>query len=277
MVKGQQQRARRSPEQAKVRAYLRAAEVELRGLGIRPRTYRSYPFDTVGLATVSKVFSLAQACLRLLASHHPDEAFGLSRSIVECANNLRYLTADPAIQDKRTRDFVNYAKATKAFWAHYSLEQFRGKKVEKEIRSYMKQQRISADAKPARRHWSGLNSFVWDVVNIDHPLDGPVTAKHKKVAYAADYFQTSAFVHCSLPAIDNYYATEGVPFRVSDSSGLHETAQSALFIIAIYVHSSICYALFGLGVDRGKKLDALFQKAIRNLQPVPLRHARKSP
>jgi hypothetical protein len=49
-------------------------------------------------------------------------------------------------------------------------------------------------------------------MTIDHPLDSPVTTKHKKISYAADYFQTSSFVHCSLPAIDNYAVDEGLHF-----------------------------------------------------------------
>ena len=101
---------------------------------------------------------------------------------MECATNLRYLTAEPALQDKRTRDFVKYALADKAFWAHYALEQFAGKKEEREIREYAKQQGIVPDTKPARRHWSGLSGFIWDVMNIDHPLDGPITPKYKKVS-----------------------------------------------------------------------------------------------
>lgn len=52
-------------------------------MGIMPRDPYKFPFDIVGLASVSKVFALAKACLNLLRSDLPDEAFGLSRSIVE--------------------------------------------------------------------------------------------------------------------------------------------------------------------------------------------------
>ncbi len=251
----------------KLRAYVNSAEAEVNKMGIFPRGARRYPFDILGLATISKVFALSKACLKLLSSNLPDEAFGLSRSIVECSTDLRYLTADPALQDRRTRNFARYALVDKAFWAHYALEQFRGKKEEHEIREYAKQQGIVPDTKPARRHWSGLSGFIWDVMNIDHPLDGPVTLKHKKVSYAADYFQTSAFVHCSLSAIDNYYE-EGMPFHVSPSTRLHETSQSTLFIILIYLHSSIAYALYGMGVDRPSRLNSIFQRTLDRVKPI---------
>jgi hypothetical protein len=101
--------------------------------------------------------------------------------------------------------------------------------------------------------------FIWDVMTIDHPLDGPVTTKHKQISYAGDYFQTSSFVHCALPAIDNHAVDEATPFQVSISSGHNETSQSTLFIVFLYLHSTIVYALFGMNLDRPPKLDALFQ------------------
>ncbi|MGZ4732429.1 MAG: DUF5677 domain-containing protein [Terriglobales bacterium] len=227
----------------------------------------------MGLATLSKAFAIAKACLKLLASDHPDEAHGLSRSLVEYATNLRYLTTDPSEQERRTRDFVKFAMADKAFWYHHALESAKSKKEKAELRAYAKQLGIIHNTRPARQHWAGKSSgFVWCATMLDHPIDGPVTVGHRKTAYAVDYYKTSAFVHCSLPAIDCYYTDDGVPFRVSASSGHHETHQSTLFIILVYVHSSISYVLFGLNIDRPAKLDASFQRTLHNIKPVPTRH-----
>jgi hypothetical protein len=258
----------------KVGRFIQAAEHEINAMGVCPRDPLRHPFDIVGLANVSKAFALAKACLKLLSCDLPDEAYGLSRSILECANNLKYLTADPDAQDSRTRDFVKYHLADKAFWAHYCLELFSGKPEEKEIREYMQQQKITPDPKPARRHWSGTSGFIWDVMIVDHPLDGPVTTKRKKISYAADYFQTSSFVHCSLPAIDNYAVEEQMPFSVSSSTGIHQTSQSTLFIVFLYLHSAIAYALFGMNLDRPPKLDATFQKTLGLLKPIPRHHGK---
>jgi hypothetical protein len=154
----------------KVQAYLKGAEAEVHRLGIIPRLPYRHPFDILGLAMVSKVFALSRACLKLLVLDFPDEAFGLSRSIVECATILRYLTGEPALQDRRSRDFANFAMADKAFWAHYALEHSTGMEKESEIRQYMEREGIVADTKPARRHWSGEDGFVWKVAISDHPL-----------------------------------------------------------------------------------------------------------
>jgi len=192
----------------------------INAMGILPRDPYKFPFDIIGLAAVSKAFALAKACINLLRSDLPDEAFGLSRSIVECANNLRYMTEKRDAQDQRVRDYVNQYKADKAFWAHYCLELFAGRpEEEKDIREYMEQEGITPDTKPASNHWSGERGFIWKTMTKEHPLDGPVTEKHKKISHAADYFQTSTFVHCSLPAIDNHAVEEGRPFKVSTTSG----------------------------------------------------------
>jgi hypothetical protein len=40
------------------------------------------------------------------------------------------------------------------------------------------------------------------------------------------------------------------------------TAPKALFIVCMYLHLAVRYALFGLNVDRPKKIDELFSKTI---------------
>jgi hypothetical protein len=58
----------------KVARFVRIAESEINRLGIYPRTPWIYPFDLVGLATVSKALALAKACLTLLRSGLPDQS-----------------------------------------------------------------------------------------------------------------------------------------------------------------------------------------------------------
>jgi hypothetical protein len=260
----------------KVSRFVRIVESEINRLGVYPRTPWMYPFDLVGLATVSKAITISKSCLKLVSSGFPDEAYGLSRSIVECANNLRFMTAEFDEQNTRARNYVKHHLADKAFWAHYSLELFASRPEEKEIRDYMDAEGIVPDTKSARRHWSGLKgSFIWETMTIVHPLDGTVTEKHKKISYAADYFQTSSFVHCSLPAVDNYAVEEWTPFQVSTmSTGLHETSQSTLFIVFLYLHSTVAYALFGMNMDRPPTLQEAFQKTLDTLKPIPRRYGR---
>jgi hypothetical protein len=263
----------RAAEAQRIRAYLKGAESELKKLQIVPRHARKYPFDITGLAILSKAFALAKASLRLLASEYPDEAYGLSRSLVESATNLRFLTAETSEQDRRTHDFIKFAKADKEFWYHYALEEAKTQKEKAELRAYARQMGIADNPKSARQHWSGQGSgFVWSTTLLDHPLDGPVTLASRKKAHAVDYYQASAFVHCSLPAIDNYFVDAGVPFHVSTTSGHHEMFQSTLFTILAYVHSAIGYVLFGMNTDRPASLDSLFQKTLSKMKPYRMQH-----
>lgn len=262
-----------SDEIEKVRCYVEAAETEINDLKIIPRIATKYAFDSIALSTVSKAFALSKACLSLLDCGFPDEAYGLSRSLVECATNLRYLTEDSVLQDGRTDDFVKYFLASKSFWLHYALQLSVSPNEEQRIREYAKQMGIDSDTKSARRHWSGKNGFVWDVSVLEHPLDGPVTVRHKKIAYAADYHNTSVYVHCSQGAVDNYFPEERTAFRVSPSSGEYsQPSQVTLFIILIYLQFSIAYALHGLSLERPAKLNTLFEETLNDMKPVPRLH-----
>jgi hypothetical protein len=107
-------RAEQRKEIAKVARFVRAAEREINALEIIPHEPYKFPFDIVGLATLSKAFALANACPKLLRSSQSDKTYALSRSIVECAANLRYLTEKRDTQDARVRKFVNHHKADKS-------------------------------------------------------------------------------------------------------------------------------------------------------------------
>ena len=249
-------------ELRKIRRYVMSAEKHINDLGIVPRSAQKFPFDIVGLATLSKAFAIAKACLKLLDSGHPDEAYGLSRSLVECAANLRYLTAAPPERDSRSHDFVKFAKADKAFWYHHTLASAKTPKEKADLKAYAAQMGISDNPKLARQHWSGQpGSFVWNTTLESHPIDGARTVEHRKKAYAVDYYLTSAYVHCSLLAIDNYFTEAEKRFRISVSSAQRKTFSSVLFIVLIHLYDSIGYVLFGLNTDSPIRLQRLYEKA----------------
>lgn len=253
----------------KVRGYISTVEAEINQMSIVPRSVDEMPFESVALAALSKIVALAKASLALLEADYPDEAYGLSRSLVECATNLRYLTEEPKLRDQRTQDFTHYALADKSYWLHHAFEQFAGRPEEDEIRKYAASIGINPETKAANRHWSGVNGFVWTTALGAHPLDNPATSKpSKRMSYAVDYHQTSSFVHCAQPALDNYCPEANKPFRISPSScEYHKSFQKVLFIIVIYVHSAIYYALFGLGLERPLQLRDQFGKVLEVLAP----------
>lgn len=256
----------RAKELKKIRDYVKIAEAEVNRLGIFPRAAYNFPFDIVGLATLSKAFAIAGACLNLLESGCPDEAYGLSRSLVECATNLRYLTASPSEQDKRSRDFAKFAKADKAFWYHHALESATTAEEKAKLHSYARQVGVTDNPKLARQHWSGQSgSFVWEATRSDHPIDGARTAGHRKKVYAVDYYLTSAFVHCSLLAIDNYCPEDEALFQISAATAHRETYRSTLFIILVHLWDAVQYVLYGLNMDGSGRLDSAYERTLKKM------------
>jgi hypothetical protein len=105
------------------------------------------------------------------------------------------------------------------------------------------------------------------VTLCEHPLDSSyIDDSHKRKSNATDYYQPSTYVHCSQPGLDNYFPEPGEAFRVLPSSGRYkQTGRLVLLNIATYLYSAICYARFGMNLERPPRLRELFQEALDNL------------
>lgn len=261
-------------EVAKLRKYLDDAEAILVNVGIIGRSPRFNKFDVIAMALVSKVFSVARACLLLLENGFEDEAYGMSRSVVECAWTLRYLTQAPGEIESRTWKYINYFILDKQFWMYHAMMSATDEETKSHIREHGEELGLHDDPTEVAGHWSGKNGFGWIVSQMEHPLDGPNTNEAIRSAeYAVDYHQTSAFVHCYEPAIENFVPAERTPFKVKRADGDGgQPGQSVLFILLRYIHASMAYLFFGFGLERPRRLNELFSKTLNeDLQPVPRR------
>lgn len=266
--------AQKLEELAKVRTYLGDAEAEISKVGLIPRRPDYYKFDTVALAILSKAFSVARACLLLIEGAFEDEAFALCRSVVECAWTLRYLTQDSGNIEKRTLKYVNYVILDKQFWMYHALRTFKDEELKADVRAHAKELDLHEDPTEVEGHWSGQSGFGWFINQSEHPLDGPTPNElTKAVDYAVDYHQTSSYVHCYAPAVENFVPDEGKPFKVKLADGQGgEPGQSVLYILVRYVHACAAYTFFGMGLERPQRLNELFSEMINErLRPVPQR------
>jgi hypothetical protein len=235
-------------------------------LGIQVRDVVDGPFDWVSLAHISKVFAIADSCLVLLKQQHPDEAFGLARTIVECAANLRYLTQDPAEQAPRTHSFAIYAEKEQRYWLEQIRAHVEDSAIVRDAERFAESNEVEKPPhKPlaALAHWSGLSNFVWRVTEMNHPLDGdtfPLSLRKK--LYAGDYHSTSHYVHCSEWGLRNYYPTGPVYAVRSSSEEYDKTRVKLLALIAVHLHENIRYALFGLGITPPLSVDDLFTRVM---------------
>lgn len=259
-----------------VREYIDAAEREFNALKIRPRLFILYPFDMMGLGLLSKAFALSRAGFALLDAGMEDEAYGLMRSLVECALTLRFLTQDEDVKVfyKRVNAYMRFAIADKQYWMHWALQNGIGDQMQEEIRRHAKQWNLQDDPKLVKKHWSGKGGFAWKTNLEPHPLDGDKTTElTKKSVYAVDYHQTSSYIHVFSTGIDNYLPAETVPYEVLDRSRSSETLfQKITFMMLRYVHACIAYALFGLSMERPQVFNDLFSAAVAALAPYERRY-----
>jgi hypothetical protein len=261
-------------EIAKVRKYIESAEAVLTSAGVIPRRPDLHGFDTVGMALVSKAFSLARACITLLEADFEDEALGLCRSIVECGWTLRFLTQVPEKVEERTGRYVDFILSDKQFWAYYALRNTRDEETKAAIRDRATEMHLRNDPTEVVEHWSGNKGFAWHINQGDHPLDGPTENQLSKSSeYAVHYHQASSYVHCFAPAIENFLPCKATPFRVKLADGEGgRPSQQVLYCVATYLHACMAYMFFGLGLERPGRLNELISELISNqLRAVPQR------
>jgi len=255
------------------RTYISSIRNVITELKIYPRAVKEYEFDHVALGLLSKAFRLSEACLTLFDAQYFDEAYGLSRSLVECAVTLRHLTMSSEEREARTKRYLDYFKAEKVYWLHqarsYGTDSQRLKDIE-QYASKKKFEDFGVGPKQAVKHWSGLSGFSWKVTECEHPLDSPSNTQEKrKRDYVVDYHQTSQYVHCSIWSLLNYCPDTKEPYAAKYCAERFDlNSQLVLVIIGNYLHVCCGYALYGLGIDRPSHLDQLAVSFMRQLEPA---------
>lgn len=264
----------KAEEIAKVRWYIGQVELELEKTRIFPRRPSFNKFDVIALSLVSKAFSITKACIHLLEGNFEDEAYGLCRAIVECAWVLRFLTQKPDELEERVSKYINFLLVDKQFWMYHARITAKDEETKAEIREYAKELDLHDDPTEVENHWSGNKGFAWKINQGDHPLDGPGTNQLSKSSeYAVHYHQTSSFLHCFEPVIENFLPDEKTPFKVKLADGKGgEPSQLVLYIVVTYLHACIGYTFFGLGLDRPSGLNEVFSQTINEkMRPAPRR------
>ena len=243
-------------------AYIGRAESGLNALKIVPRTPREHRSDQVVLQLISKAFALSKASLALVESF-PDEAFGLCRSLVECAIILRYLTMNWDEREKRAREFVSYADTDAHRWCVRAYEVFKGTPDEEFVREMARGLGVDPTRNPKGYGPTGAHGFAWEVlVTGRHPLDQPATEMHRRAMHHVDYELACPFVHCSQPSVRNYCPDERAEFRIRPSSGVGQQEGHGIpNRVVYYLHTCIGYGLFGLNLDWPAGLEAEHQAA----------------
>lgn len=229
--------------------------------------------DAVILTLLSKSLSLARSTLCLVRNGFGEEAFATTRTLLELALNLRYITngRTPEIRAKR---FVHFVAKVKLEWGARAIEQFAwtAKAVREQSpsykefqalkRKYPKQSWLQASRKHSKGIWTmAMEPDRFEKVAIVDIRGNPVLDRRGKPKmkpftwefdYKIIYFWTSQFVHVTIDSLDNHAATPGHPFKVyvpQTGSPVRKTdlGEIALFNIAITMHKILISAFRSLG------------------------------
>ncbi len=183
----------------------------------------------VALVLYSKCLTVAEAVMVLLDAAFSDEAFGLTRTLVDIFFTLRYI----ANQDTEARARLYYEFVSKDVEGWDSL-----------VRDYWPNMQQALDARtiktaaryPHPHRWSGKTvkemALEPDTFEVDPATGKP--AVHD-FAYRVIYRWTSHYVHPTIVALVNHVVQAGHDNFVVNSGRENDRSHLAVFNVASYV------------------------------------------
>ena len=236
---------------------------------------RYYPrgnvlLDRVVLALVSKAVKVAQGVICLIDAKLPEEGFGLSRTLVEIALSLRFITNRHS--ERRARRFVRYVGK----WKVQMMRRLEGlstrddkgqprlKYTPKELKSMMPDYKLMlkwARAYPTSpgAHWSqarygkkGKKGKAGNARTLAEEADGHEKVNGARVNWRFDYewvySWTSQYVHATAACLDSHVVEPRQAFVVQiapERAQVMET--SAVFNTALYLDKILRMAFRAIG------------------------------
>ena len=215
--------------------------------------------DKVVLAHVSKSLNVAQSVMALIDAGFPEEAFGMSRTMVEIALNLRFITNRNS--EQRAKRFVHYLSRWKMELVRRSLKHFyrtdskgnwvldaKGEKIpnytkaklRKMVRNYPMHAKI-ARKYPKRTSWTETHNRkskggVW-MMAMEPDRYESVNGMPLKWEFDYDwmYFWTSQYVHATAVSMDTHATSPTNRFVVRKP---FQAAAQSTADMAVFQHSS---------------------------------------
>jgi hypothetical protein len=227
--------------------------------------------DRVVVAHVSKGLIVAASVLCLVEGEFPEEAFGLTRTLVEIALNLRYITNSRS--EQRAKRFVHYLakwklELIKRHRKHYFVTDsevnkkpnFTKAELAAMTRDYA---RLVRDARkfPKGTSWTFTGSrasragvYMMAQEPDKHELMHGLPLKWE-FDYDWIYFWTSQYVHATAVCMNTHAVRPREAFKVLIAAERDtQTAGLAVFNSGIYIWKILVMAFRALGQDFPEKL-----------------------
>ncbi len=247
--------------------------------------------DATVLTLLSKSLALARSTVCLVQNGFGEEAFAASRTLLELALTLRYITngANPELRAKRYVHFVAKIKMEygaraieQLAWTQKTLRETAAsyKEFQALKRKYPKQSWLQASKKHAKGIWTmAMEPDRFEKVAIVDRKGKPVLNKRGKPKtkpftwefdYRIIYFWTSQFVHVTIDSLDNHAATPDKVFRVYDpQTGTPvrnaDIGTTALFNTVVTMHKILIAAFRGIGHEFPQELSKPLEACVKSL------------
>jgi hypothetical protein len=223
--------------------------------------------DKVALAHVSKGLTVAKGVVCLLDADLPEEAFGLSRTLVEVAFNLRFITNK--YSEQRARRFVHYYARWKLEQIRRAVKHYKGdvdakgrrqsKYTKAQLRAHVPDYKLIVKYAlkfPNRTSWTETSNRkskggAWKMAtepDTHEKVDGePIKWEFD---YDWIYFWTSQYVHATVACMDTHAVVpkEAFEIHIAPQHGEH-TAGLAVFNTGLYLHKILVMALRSIKYD----------------------------
>jgi hypothetical protein len=189
----------------------------------------------VALVLYSKCITVAEATLVLIEAGFSDEAFGMTRTLVDISFTLRYVANKDT--DDRAKRYAQYAAKSSAVWAEVVAIYWPHKVQPLDDRI----KRVAATF-PSPHSWSGksVKDMAWepDTVEVD-PTGKPFV---HDVAHRIIYRWTSRYVHPTIDALKNHLVQAGHDnFTVRSNNDQNMTHMAAFNVASFVAHTMIAF------------------------------------
>jgi hypothetical protein len=249
--------------------------------------------DATVLTLLSKSLALSRSTVCLVQNGFGEEAFAASRTLLELALNLRYIT-NGRTPEARAKRFVQFVAKIKLEWGNRAVEHFAW--TQKSVRQnspfyqefqilkrkYPKQTWLQASRKHSKGIWTmAMEPDRFEKVAVVDRKGKPMLDKRGRPKmrpftwefdYEVIYFWTSQYVHVTIDSLDNHAAIPHKPFKVYNpqtGTPLRRTdlGDMALFNTAITMHKILIAAFRSLGQTYPDELSKLIEACVRSFVP----------
>jgi hypothetical protein len=217
----------KTPEIEHVRKFVAYVKLRVNSAWYYP-PLNAYRYS-VALALYSKCITVAEATMALLDAGFSDEAFGMTRTLVDIYITLRYITNQDTEERARlyfkfaAKDIHGWSDVIKDYWPQLSRPM--DPRIITEAAQY-----------PSPHRWSGKSAK--DMALEPDTFESNPTTGNPAVhdfPYRVIYRWTSHFVHPTIVALKNHVAQPGADNFMVRGMDVEDLAHIAIFNVAAYV------------------------------------------